>query len=92
MSNLIIIVYEKEGNSNPYACLAISIDFDHLEVLIPIIEEEINKRLEWLGKDYIPLTEAPSSCSNAWAMRCMALSICLSVRVLSSSRRVKVRA
>ena len=39
--------------------IGFTIDSDYMEDLIPIIEEEINKRLEWLGKD--PITIYPST-------------------------------
>ena len=39
--------------------LRLSVNSDYAEELIPILEEEINKRLEWLGID--PITISPSA-------------------------------
>ncbi len=39
--------------------LKCSINSDYAEELAPIIEEEINRRLEWLGMD--PITITPSA-------------------------------
>ena len=39
--------------------ISFSLDSDYVEVLIPIIEEEINEKLEWLGLD--PISIEPSS-------------------------------
>ena len=36
-----------------------SVDSDYVEEVIPIIEEEINEKLEWLGLD--PISIEPSS-------------------------------
>ncbi len=38
--------------------IGFTIDSDYMEDLIPIIEEEINKRLEWLGKDPVTLNQS----------------------------------
>ena len=40
-----------------------TLDSDYVEALIPIIEEEINEKLEWLGRD--PITIEPSSTMEA---------------------------
>jgi hypothetical protein len=52
----------------------------------------LNKFYGCIHVCYMPLTEAPSSDSKARAIRSMTLSICLSVKVLFSSSRVKERA
>ena len=39
--------------------IRIDLDSDYVEELIPIIEEEINEKLEWLGRDPISIEPSP---------------------------------
>ncbi|MCK4881121.1 MAG: hypothetical protein KAS82_10685 [Bacteroidales bacterium] len=41
-----------------------TLDSDDVEALVPIIEEEINKRLDWLGMDPISINPSPEIETN----------------------------